>query len=145
MNRKLDLAMEQTLYSLKRIARVSLGVVWFYEGLVPKILYFNTNPEQIALVVRSGLYYPTPEATLIALGFAQAMGGVILIIGWAERAAVAVATVAMLVLMVLVATNKPDMLIDPFGALVKDLCLIACAVTVWKLAPMLRQGGGVPA
>jgi len=25
------------------------------------------------------------------------------------------------------------MLVDPYGALVKDLCLIACAITVWTL------------
>jgi hypothetical protein len=27
------------------------------------------------------------------------------------------------------------MLTDPYGALVKDYCLIACAITVWLLAP----------
>jgi hypothetical protein len=27
------------------------------------------------------------------------------------------------------------MLTDPYGALVKDCCLIACAITVWMLAP----------
>jgi hypothetical protein len=26
------------------------------------------------------------------------------------------------------------MLIDPCGALVKDFCLLACAITVWLLA-----------
>jgi len=24
---------------------------------------------------------------------------------------------------------------DPYGALVEDFCLIACAITVWMLAP----------
>ncbi len=59
-----------------------------------------------------------------------------LIIGIAERAAVFVATSWMLILIVLVANGNPLMLTDPYGALVKDFCLIACAITVWILAPI---------
>lgn len=127
---------EGTLHLTKVIARVSLGIVWLYEGLVPKILFLRANPEQTDLVARSGLYWPTPEATLVILGVAQVLTGLILIAGWAERAAVAVATLSMGVLIVLVASGKPAMLIDPFGALAKDFCLIACALTVWLLAPV---------
>ena len=39
----------------------------------------------------------------------------------------------MLILIALVASENPSILIDPYGALVKDLCLIACAITVWTL------------
>ena len=41
----------------------------------------------------------------------------------------------MAILIVLVAGNNPSMLTDPYGALIKDLCLIACAYAVWSLAP----------
>jgi hypothetical protein len=46
-----------------------------------------------------------------------------------------IATSWMLILIVLVASGNPSMLSDPYGGLVKDLCLIACAITVWLLAP----------
>jgi hypothetical protein len=59
--------------------------------------------------------------------------GLWLIIGLAERTAVFIATSWMLILIALVASGNPSMLIDPYGALVKDLCLIACAITVWTL------------
>ena len=62
-----------------------------------------------------------------------------LIAGWAERFAVAIATLWMAVLIVLVAGVNPAMLTDPYGALIKDLCLIACAITVWMLAPPLER------
>ena len=117
-------------------ARISLGLVWLYEGLVPKILFLHSHPEQIALVQRSGLFWHTAEITLILLGIAQALGGLVLIIGWAERLAVMTATVTMFVLILLVATGNPAMLTDPFGALAKDVCLVACAITVWVLAPL---------
>jgi len=127
------------LHLAKVAARTSLGLVWLYEGLVPKILYLDAHPAQIELVRRSQVFWPTPELTLVALGIAQALAGIVLIVGWAERRAVVVATAAMFVLIFLVATGEPAMLTDPFGALAKDLCLMTCAFIVWLLAP--EKGG----
>ena len=59
-----------------------------------------------------------------------------LIIGIAERAAVFIATLWMLILIAFVAGGNTSMLTDPYGALVKDFCLIACAITVWTLGPL---------
>jgi len=49
----------------------------------------------------------------------------------------------MVVLIVLVAGGNPGMLTDPYGVLVKDFCLIACAVTVWALAPITNEFSAV--
>jgi hypothetical protein len=45
----------------------------------------------------------------------------------------------MWILIVLVAMANPAMLTDPYGALIKDLCLTACAYTVWSLSPSLPK------
>ena len=71
------------------------------------------------------------------------LAGLWLIIGFAERTTVFIATSWMLILIVLVASENPSMLTDPYGALAKDFCLIACAITVWTLAPMIPQGATV--
>jgi hypothetical protein len=60
---------------VKISARISLGLVWLYEGLIPKILCLAAHPEQTELVRRSALYWPTPERTLILLGIAQVITG----------------------------------------------------------------------
>ena len=125
--------MKTKLRTIKVISRVALGLVWLYEGLVPKILYVPS--EELDLVGRSGLVWRSPEFTLQLLGLAQIGLGLWLLSGWKERRAVALATIAILFLIVLVAAGKPAMLTDPYGALVKDFCLIACAITVWILAP----------
>ena len=130
------LAFHPSLRTIKLAARISLGLVWIYEGIVPKILFVRTHPEQIAMVERAGWYWGSPEWTLAMLGIVQLIVGILLVIGWFERAMVLIATLAMLLLIVLVASTKPAMLTEPFGALVKDLCLIACAWTVWVLAPL---------
>jgi uncharacterized membrane protein YphA (DoxX/SURF4 family) len=119
------------------ISRLALGAVWFYEGLVPKLLFVRTD--QVELVRRSGLYFGTPEFFLQLLGAAQVAFAVWLLIGFAERMAVAIATLGMWILIVLVATANPSMLTDPYGALIKDLCLTACAYTVWSLSPLTAR------
>lgn len=119
------------------ISRLSLGAVWFYEGLVPKLLFVRAD--QVELVRRSGIYFGTPEFFLQLLGAAQLAFSLWLLVGFAERLAVAIATIGMWVLIVLVAMANPAMLTDPYGALIKDLCLTACAYTVWSLAPLTAR------
>ena len=119
--------------AVRIISRLALGLVWLYEGLVPKLLF--VRPDQIELVARSGLYFGTPEFFLQLLGVAQVACGLWLLAGFRERLAVFVATTGMAILIVLVARANPAMLTDPHGALIKDLCLIACAFTVWTCSP----------
>jgi uncharacterized membrane protein YphA (DoxX/SURF4 family) len=127
---------QRTGMSIERVralCRIALGAVWFYEGLVPKLLFIR--PDQIDLVQRSGLYFGTPERFLQWLGAAQVVFALWLLAGVAVRLAVGIATIGMAILIVLVARNNPAMLTDPYGALIKDLCLFACAYTVWSLTP----------
>lgn len=125
--------MNTKLRMVKIVSRLALGIVWLYEGLVPKLLFLRAD--EIELVQKSHFVWRTPEFTLQLIGVAQIAVGVWLIVGFAERTAVAVATLWMSILIVLVASGNPPMLIDPYGALIKDCCLIACAITVWTLVP----------
>ena len=125
------------------ICRLALGLVWLYEGLVPKLLF--VRPDQIDLVKRSGLYFGTPEFFLQLLGVRQVACGLWLLAGFAERLAVFIATSGMVILIVLVARANPAMLTDPYGALIKDLCLIACAFAVWTFSPSRSRRPVAPA
>ena len=127
----------RSLWNLKVVCRWALGLVWIWEGLVPKILW-NTEV-QTELVRGSGLFWSDPEGFLVILGVAMIIAGIIICIGWMERAAVWVATVSVLILIVLVVGNHPSSLSDLHGGIAKDLCLFACAWVVWKLAPASRE------
>jgi len=133
--------MKTKLVTVKIISRVALGFVWLYEGLVPKLLFLRAD--ELDLVRRSGVFWRTPEWTLQVLGIAQIALGIWLVTGWAERLAVAAATTWMLVLIAFVAGGNRAMLTDPYGALVKDFCLIACAITVWMVAPITNEFSAV--
>lgn len=123
------------LWNLKIVCRWSLGFVWIWEGLVPKIL--GPTEMQHQLVQNSGLYWPDVRTWLIMLGAAMIVAGVILCIGWLERWAALTASVAMTILIFLVVGNHPDSLKDLHGGIAKDACLYAAAWVVWKLAPLV--------
>lgn len=131
-------ALTAKLTRVRMTCRIALGLVWLYEGVVPKLLF--PRAEQTELVRQSGLSFGAPELTLQLMGGAQVLVGVWLLSGIAERAAAAFATAWMCVLIVLVASGRPDMLTDPFGALAKDFCLVACAYAVWVLSPANSAG-----
>lgn len=119
------------LRNLKLVCRWSLGLVWIWEGLIPKMLW--PTAMQTATVVNSGLYWPDPERFLHGLGAVMIVAGVLICAGWLERLAVLVASVAMLALVVLVLWNPPASIGDMHGGIGKDLCLLACAWVVWEL------------
>ena len=119
---------------IKVSARIALGIVWLYEGFIPKILFVRSD--ELDLVRNSGIWWSSPLLTLQIMGALQILVGLWLIAGWRERLSVGVATLWMCALIVLVAAGNPWMLTDPYGALIKDVCLIACAGTVWLLAPI---------
>ena len=126
------------LYHLKVICRWSLGLVWIWEGVVPKMLL--PSAVQTRLVENSGLYWPDPAGWLTILGAAMIVAGVVLCIGWMERAAVMTASIAMTILIFLVVGNNyPDSLGDMHGGIAKDACLYAAAWVVWKLAPVVPR------
>jgi uncharacterized membrane protein YphA (DoxX/SURF4 family) len=117
---------------VKVTARIALGLIWLYEGVVPKLLFLHAD--QIELVRRSGICWYSAQGTLQVLGAAQAMVGCWLLSGLMERASAVLATVWMCALIILVAKNNPGLLVDPYGALVKDFSLIACGYAVWVLS-----------
>ncbi len=122
------------LHRLKVAARCAVGFVWFWEGLVPKIL--RPSQMEFDMVERAGVWFGSPATTLHWLGIAMMIAGVILISGWLERTAQLVATISVLILMVLVITNSPGAWCDPYGGLAKDACLFACSAFVWFLSPL---------
>ena len=128
----------RTLARIKTAARLALGFVWVWEGLVPKVLH--PSALQVEMVRRSGLWVGSPEETLFWLGVAMIPAGLAIMSGIRERLAALVATLCVLALMVLVIGTDPEALYDPFGGLAKDACLFVCAAVVWFWPRSLADG-----
>ncbi len=132
LRRAADLA--SRLWVIKISARAALGLVWVIEGLVPKILF--VSPGEIELVRTSNLYWQTPHRTLALIGVAEMIAGLWVLSGLMERAAVLTVTIAMCGFVGVVVGTDATMLVNPLGGISKNLCLLACAVVVWRLAPL---------
>ncbi|RMH18542.1 MAG: DoxX family protein [Acidobacteria bacterium] len=121
------------LPNVKRLARLALGGIWLYQGIVPKLL--AAVPLELEVVERTGLYLGSPRATMVALGVGETLLGLWLVSGWRERAACAVTSGVLVVLSALVVIEEPSLLLGPFGGLIKNAALFACAWIVWRLSP----------
>jgi uncharacterized membrane protein YphA (DoxX/SURF4 family) len=124
----------RAIWLAKAAARTALGLVWLLEGIVPKLL--AVAPSEIELVRRSRLFWPTPEATLAAIGIGEALVALWILSGRAERAAAAVAALGTLGFTMLCVFLEPGAIADPFGGLLKNFTLLAAAAVVWLLSPI---------
>ncbi|RPJ52218.1 MAG: hypothetical protein EHM23_33160, partial [Acidobacteria bacterium] len=123
----------------KAAARSALGLVFAYEGLVPKILALPKD--ELLLVEQSKLYVWTPNVTLGILGAGEILLGLCLLVGWAEKLTAGLAGVVVIALAVLVASLQPEVLADPLGGISKNAALLACALVVLLLSDASPSAG----
>ena len=123
---------------LRLAARLSLAVVWLGEGLGLKLWLRDAG--ELALVEASGLWLVSPEATLVAIGVLEAVAGVVLLVGYRERLAVAVTTLAMAAITAGVVWADPSALLAPLTGVLKNSALAVCAAVVWSLPDGVPDG-----
>lgn len=122
--------MNPNLDRIITLCRMSLGLVWIYQGIVPKMLL--PLEFELDIIQRSRMYIHTPEVMIFLVGIAEAGIGVWLLCGYRERFACLTATVFMLLLQTIVIFIEPSLLVGPFGGLTKNIGLIALAWIVWR-------------
>jgi len=123
--------------TLKRVARICLGFIWIYLGLVPK-LFFQV-PMEREIVRRIGLYLFSPEATIHALGLFEIGLGIWLLTGFREKLACVVTSAFLIAMVILVVFEEPMLLAGPFGGIAKNAGLLVLAWIVWLIASLNRD------
>lgn len=125
------------LLAVKRVARISLGLVWLYQGLIPKI--FTLVPLEREIVERVGLFLNSPQFTMRMIGIVEVLFGLWLISGYGERLACITTTLFLIALIIPSLIEEPSLLLGPFGGIIKNICLFCCAWIVWYLAPYSKK------
>jgi uncharacterized membrane protein YphA (DoxX/SURF4 family) len=120
------------LATLKHVARLCLGFIWIYLGLVPKLL--TPVPLEHEVVRRTGLYLFSPDLTIRMIGVFEIVLGLWLVTGFRETLACAVTSGFLIVLMVLAVIEEPMLLAGPFGGMAKNAALLTLAWIVWRIA-----------
>ena len=125
------------LLRLKRVARLCLGFIWIYLGLVPKLL--TEVPLEHDVVRRTGLFLSSPAFTIRAIGMFEICLGLWLVTGFQEKLASLVTSGFLIVLMILAVMVEPMLLAGPFGGMAKNSALLVLAWIVWRIASLKRD------
>jgi len=114
-----------------RWLRWGMAVIWFTEGLFPKILF--QQPMEVAVVANSGLVPWDPSAFLAFMGGAQvasAFGALALRGRWRD-ALLTAQCAALVALPLMVSWQDPLLWVHPFGPMTKNVPIL---VGTWLLA-----------
>ncbi|MBI4734773.1 MAG: demethoxyubiquinone hydroxylase family protein [candidate division NC10 bacterium] len=120
------------------LLRVGLGVVWVYEGLVPKLL--APSPDLLSLVARLQPLPGNPGAFLRAAGVFEILLGLLLIRGWMVRSVAAVQCALLVMITIGIGLAAPHALVHPAGAASKNVALLAASLCL----VFLGSGRDVP-
>jgi uncharacterized membrane protein YphA (DoxX/SURF4 family)/demethoxyubiquinone hydroxylase (CLK1/Coq7/Cat5 family) len=116
------------------LLRVGLGVMWLYEGLVPK--WFWPSPAEVEIVARTGLIPLHGPLFLRLLGLVEATVGLSVLAGLWTRG-MAVLQVGLLGAFTgIVGWTSVVYLADPLGTLSRNLALVGSALALY------HTGGG---
>ncbi len=116
---------------VERVLRFTLGAIWITEGLFPKQIF--QSPLELDVVMVIGVDASTASLLVHLVGLAQIAAGVAMLFLPPRllRPLLLLELAALVVLPALVVAAHPEMLVHPFGPLIKNLPIIA---GTWVLA-----------
>lgn len=107
------------------VARVTLGFLFLYHGLVPKILFLS--PTEILMIQAHNVDLPH-EAVAVGAGIAEVLLGLALIMARSRTWPVTVALVAFLLLLLDVALFSPQLLVEAFNPVSTNIAAIGLCI-----------------
>ncbi|MBO8162202.1 MAG: DoxX-like family protein [Brevibacillus sp.] len=113
------------------LAKMALGFVWLWEGVVPKLMY--PSAEELALVDRTGLAWWDAASFVPFLGICEMVLGTMLLCGLLPRLCALLSLILLLFFTAVLPWFAPELLYHPFGALSKNAGLIVCSLLLLLL------------
>ena len=133
---------EPELMSLYGVSRITLALVWIYQGIVPKLLFRDTGELEI---LRESRAFPGREADVLTfVGLSEIGLGLALLVLFRSTRLVWVVIGALAVLLAGAAVSRPALLAAPFNPVALTLALTrdssTLALTLAWLYVVLRVG-----
>ena len=108
------------------LSRLIVAFVWFYHGLVPKLI--NRNPDELKMLRDAGIASPELLKVVSLLGYMEICLGLILVIFWKSRWPLWFTITAMFLATLGVAITSPIYLTGAFNPLTLNLTVAALAL-----------------
>jgi hypothetical protein len=118
-----EVSRDRTLTYL--LSRVTIAFIWFYHGLVPKLIY--RSPDELKMLIDGGIPTSHGLAVMSLLGFVEVCFALILLIFWKSRWPLWVTIFAMLFGVIAVTVKSAAYLTAAFNPVTLNLAVAALA------------------
>jgi uncharacterized membrane protein YphA (DoxX/SURF4 family) len=122
----LDPAVAARQSLIHAIARLSLALVFAYHGLIPKLL--GPHADELAMLADAGIADGHARAAVMALGVAELLVALVLVIGWGQRWIAWLCLLLMPLATVGVAVSSPRFIGVAFNPVSLNLAVAALAI-----------------
>jgi len=112
--------------------RVVLAFVFFYHGLVPKLIAHHHD--EIVMLTSGGISTKWADPVLFSIGVAEMAWAFLLLLGWHARWMLALTAVVMPVTLLGVAMRSPQFLVTAFNPVTLNLLVAALAWLGWYVS-----------
>lgn len=119
------------------VCRGTIAFVWFYQGLIPKLLY--PHEDELAMSMAAG--FSRPEAVqLAAIGGALEIAmSVVILIFWRQRWPMLLTLVAMIGLLTFVILVQPMLLGAAFNPVTTNVAVAALSIVSLHLLQVIKS------
>jgi hypothetical protein len=107
-------------------ARLALGLIWLYQGIVPKLLHQDSG--ELDIVGGSGAFAGREAEVLVAVGLGEIALGLLCVFLWRWRGLFGVNIVLLLALAGGAAFSQPSVFLQPFNPTTLTLGMVALSV-----------------
>ena len=124
---------ESRLTRIYFLARLSVGVVWIYQGLIPKIIFRDWS--EIILLRKAGVDIYLIPALLKTFGYAEIIFGILVLTSWRSKWPLWGTVGAMIGGLLAVAGQSPEVLHAAFNPFTLNGLLAVMAVIALLAQP----------
>jgi len=126
LERGIDPALSRLRAAIHALARVTLAVLWIYQGIVPKLLFRDTG--ELAIRQHSRIFSGFEGAVLNIAGVAEILFGLALLLFWRSRALLKGNIAAMFALAAGALFSQPGLFTAPFNPATLNLAMAALSL-----------------
>ncbi|WP_020616896.1 DoxX-like family protein [Paenibacillus daejeonensis] len=116
-----------------------VGLLWCYQGLMPKLLYPDSG--ELALLTGTGWATGYERQLLNALGWAQVIWGLLVVLLHRKRWVYIVSALAIMGLTFPAIWTQPELLQQPFQPLTTGLAMLGCCLAASRALDRLPHAG----
>ncbi|HLK60401.1 MAG TPA: DoxX-like family protein [Chthonomonadaceae bacterium] len=122
LERGIDPTLSLVRTLLHTLSRLTLALLWLYQGLIPKLLFRDTG--ELAILQHSHLFPGLEGRVLTCVGIGEMLFGLALLLCWRSRRLLKLNNLLMIVLTLGALFSQPALFVAPFNPLTLNVAMI---------------------